>query len=65
MDTGVVTDVPRHYVRPDVTGRTSGRTSGPTADERAAALPRSADDVALVDELTGWSLPGWRGASAQ
>lgn len=61
MDTGVVTDVPRHYVRPDVTGR----TSGPTADERAAALPRSADDVALVDELTGWSLPGWRGASAQ
>ncbi|MDT7575434.1 MAG: hypothetical protein QOH17_1767, partial [Pseudonocardiales bacterium] len=53
---GVVTDVPRHNVRPDVTGR----TSGPTDTERAAALPRFGDDVAVVEKLTGWDLDDWR-----
>jgi hypothetical protein len=41
VDTGVIGEVPRHHVRPDVTGR----TSGPTPDERAAALPWFADDM--------------------
>jgi hypothetical protein len=53
---GVVTDVPRRNVRPDVTGR----TSGPADAERAAALPRFGDDVAVVEELTGWDLDDWR-----
>jgi Sulfotransferase family len=49
---GVVAEMPRHNVRPDV----SGRTSGPTAAERAATLPRFADDLARVEALTGWDL---------
>jgi hypothetical protein len=49
--------MPRHNVRPDV----SGRTAGPTAAERAAALPRFADDVGRVEALTGWNLANWRG----
>jgi hypothetical protein len=53
---GVVTEVPRHNVRPDVTGR----TSGPTPSERAAALPRFAHDIAVVEKLTGWDLDDWR-----
>jgi hypothetical protein len=53
---GVVTRLPRHNVRPDV----KGRTEGPTAAERAAALPRFADDVVRVEALTGWDLAGWR-----
>jgi hypothetical protein len=53
---GAVTHVPRHNVRPDV----SGRKEGPTAAERAAALPRFADDVARVEALTGWDLADWR-----
>jgi hypothetical protein len=52
----LVTGVPRHNVRPDV----SGRTTGATPAERAAALPRFADDVARVEELTGWDLGDWR-----
>jgi hypothetical protein len=55
VDTGVLTGVPRHNVRPDV----SGRASGPTAADRAAALPRFADDVPRVAELTGWDLADW------
>jgi hypothetical protein len=42
-------------VRADV----SGRTSGVSAAERAAALPRFADDVPRVAELTGWDLADW------
>ena len=52
---GLISDVPRHNVRPDV----FGRTSGATAAERAAALPRFADDVPRVAELTGWDLADW------
>jgi Sulfotransferase family len=48
-------EVPRHNVRPDV----AGRTSGATAEDRAAALPRFADDVPHVAELTGWDLADW------
>lgn len=55
VEPGVVTDVPRHNVRPDV----FGRTAGPGAAERAAALPRFADDVARVTQLTGWDLTEW------
>ena len=55
VDTGVVTAVPRHNVRPDV----HGRASGATAAERTAALPRFADDVPRVAELTGWDLADW------
>jgi hypothetical protein len=53
--TGVVTGVPRHNVRPDVTGRTAGATPA----ERAVALPRFADDVPRVAALTGWDLTDW------
>ena len=53
---GAVTDVPRHNVRPDVTGR----TTGPTGAERAAALPRFTDDIARVEARTGWDLTAWR-----
>ena len=53
--TGVVTEVPRHNVRPDVTGRASGAT----AADRAAARPRFADDVPRVAQLTGWDLADW------
>ena len=52
----VVTEVPRHNVRPDVTGR----TAGPTGAERAAALPRFTDDIARVEARTGWDLAEWR-----
>jgi hypothetical protein len=52
---GMITGVPRHHVRPDV----SGRTSGATVAERAVALPRFADDVPRVAELTGWDLTDW------
>jgi sulfotransferase family protein len=55
VDTGVITEVPRHNVRPDV----SGRTAGVSAAERAAALPRFADDVPRVAELTGWDVAEW------
>ena len=55
VDTGVLTEVPRHHVRPDV----GGRTAGPTAAERAAALPLFADDVPRVAGLTGWDLADW------
>jgi hypothetical protein len=55
VDTGVLTEVPRHHVRPDV----SSRTAGPTAAERAAALPLFADDVPRVAEMTGWDLADW------
>jgi hypothetical protein len=53
---GVVAELPRHNVRPDV----SGRTASPTAAERAAALPRFAEDVTRVEALTGWDLASWR-----
>ncbi|MET0188791.1 MAG: sulfotransferase [Pseudonocardia sediminis] len=56
VETGVVTGVPRHNVRPDV----SGRTSGPTPSERDAALPYVVDDVARVEALTSWDLDDWR-----
>lgn len=55
VDTGVVTQVPRHNVRSDV----HGRTAGPTAQERAAALPRFADDVPRIARRTGWDLDAW------
>jgi Sulfotransferase family len=55
VETGVVTEVPRHNVRPDVAGRTSGATAG----DRASALPRFADDVPRVAELTGWDVTDW------
>jgi Sulfotransferase family len=51
-----VTEVPRHNVRPDVTGR----TAAPTGAERAAALPRFTDDIARVEARTGWDLSEWR-----
>ena len=53
---GLVSDVPRQHVRPDV----SGRAAGPTPAERRAALERFADDVPVVEQLTGWQLPEWR-----
>ena len=37
-----------------------GARQGPTAAERAAALPRFADDVARVESVTGWDLSRWR-----
>jgi hypothetical protein len=52
----VVTELPRHNVRPDVTGR----TAGPTAAERAAALPRFAGDIGRIERWTGWDLTDWR-----
>jgi hypothetical protein len=55
VTSGVVTEVPRHNVRPDVTGRASGAT----AADRAAARPRFADDVPRVAQLTGWDLADW------
>lgn len=55
VGTGLVTTIPRHNVRPDV----YGRTHGPTAHERAAALPRFADDVERVARRTGWDLSDW------
>jgi hypothetical protein len=55
VETGLISEVPRHNVRPDVLGRASGTT----AAERAAALPRFADDVPRVAELTGWDLASW------
>jgi len=56
VDEGVIEGVPRHNVRPDVTGR----TQGPTPEERAAAVGRFTDDVRELEELTGWSLPEWQ-----
>lgn len=53
VETGLINEVPRHHVRPDVHGRAA------TAEERAAALPRFADDVPRVAELTGWDLADW------
>jgi len=55
VEAGLITGVPRHHVRPDV----SGRTSGATVAERAVALPGFVDDVPRVAELTGWDLAGW------
>jgi hypothetical protein len=55
VETGLIAGVPRRNVRADV----SGRTSGVSAGERAAALPRFADDVPRVAELTGWDLADW------
>jgi hypothetical protein len=54
--TGRIDGIPRHHVRPDV----AGRTEGPTATERAAALPWFTDDVARLEQLTGWDLSRWR-----
>lgn len=56
VETGVVTDVPRQHVRSDVTGR----AAGPTAAERAAAVPRFADDGPRVAQWTGWDLTDWQ-----
>jgi hypothetical protein len=53
--TGVIEGIPRHHVRPDVTGR----TAGPTDAERAALLPAFADDVPRVEAHTGWDLSAW------
>ena len=58
---GVLAELPRHNVRPDV----SGRTAGPTTAERAAALPRFADDVARIEAITGWDLADWRSSNEQ
>jgi hypothetical protein len=55
VPTGLVDEVPRHNVRPDV----SGRSSGPSPAERAAALPRFAADVPKVAALTGWDVGEW------
>ena len=55
VETGLIEGVPRRNVRSDV----SGRASGVSAAERAAALPRFADDVPRVAELTGWDLADW------
>jgi hypothetical protein len=55
VETGVISTVPRHNVRPDVHGRATGATTA----ERAVALPRFADDVPRVAELTGWELGDW------
>ena len=55
VETGPIEGVPRHNVRPDV----RGRARGATAAERAAALPRFADDVPRVAALTGWDLADW------
>ncbi|MFC5952782.1 sulfotransferase family protein [Pseudonocardia lutea] len=55
VETGIVAGVSRHQVRPDV----RGRVSGPTSAERAATLPRFADDVPRVAALTGWELDEW------
>jgi hypothetical protein len=55
--TGVVDAVPRHHVRPDVSGRSG---AGPSPAERAALLPAFADDVARVEAHTGWDLDDWR-----
>ena len=55
VDAGVISEVPRHHVRPDVTGR----TAGVSPEERAAALPRFADDIPKVADLTGWNLSDW------
>ncbi|GAA1852063.1 sulfotransferase [Pseudonocardia ailaonensis] len=55
VGTGLVTGVPRRNVRPDVTGR----SGGPSPEERAAALPRFADDVPRVAAATGWDLADW------
>jgi hypothetical protein len=56
VDTGAMTDVPRHNVRPDVTGR----AEGPTPAERAVALPLFTTDVELAERWTGWDLTDWR-----
>jgi hypothetical protein len=53
--TGVVTEVPRPNVRSDV----FGRVGGPTPEERAAVLPRFADDVPRVAARTAWDLAAW------
>lgn len=53
--TGIVDGVPRHHVRPDV----SGRTKGPTSAERAEAISWFADDIARLEARTGWDLSGW------
>nr|WP_255693697.1 sulfotransferase [Pseudonocardia terrae] len=55
VETGIVAGVSRHQVRPDM----SGRVSGLTRAERAAALPRFADDVPRAAALTGWELDEW------
>ena len=56
VETGRVGGVPRHHVRPDV----SGRTGGPTPQERAAALGWFVDDVTRLEALTGRSLAEWK-----
>ena len=55
VSAGVLTGVPRRHVRPDVVGR----SAGPTTAERAAALPRFADDLPAVRKWTGWDLDDW------
>jgi hypothetical protein len=56
VETGRIEGIPRHHVRPDVSGRSGG---GPSAAERAALLPAFADDVARVEAHTGWDLASW------
>jgi hypothetical protein len=56
VETGRISGVPRHHVRSDV----HGRTEGPTREERAAALPWFADDVARLEQLLGRDLGEWR-----
>jgi hypothetical protein len=53
---GLLTEVPRHNVRPDV----AGRSTGPSVAERARELPRFVDDIARVEAWTGWDLSDWR-----
>jgi hypothetical protein len=55
VEPGVLTEVPRHQVRPDV----SGRSAGPTSAQRARELPRFADDTPRVATWTGWDLGDW------
>jgi hypothetical protein len=55
VQTGLIAEVPRHNVRPDVVGR----TSGPTPAEREAILPLFAHDIPRVAAHTGWDLTDW------
>jgi hypothetical protein len=56
VDVGVITEVPRRNVRPDV----SGRDFNPTAAERDAALPLFSEDTRRIEAWTGWDLELWR-----
>jgi hypothetical protein len=52
---GVVTEIPRHNVRPDVTAR----SVGPTPAQRTRALARFINDIPRVAGYTGWELGDW------